>query len=207
MRKYSASAPPTNYQTIRLGPGRRKRPGQVVCVMELASMLAGERFSDRPKAVCAMIASLLRAYNDAVDEQRRGDMYRYAANSVGTRVDLRLQEQRAAEAIHWARLRYELRGWWGRTLRPSPEVPRADDGPDSIARYVVGSLGRDGRGWLRLHGGWSDETHKSLLRLVDRMIAMGPKSGLDELLAELTHRVRRTQVQDTVARERELVAA
>jgi hypothetical protein len=39
------------YQNVRLGPGRHPRPGKVVCVMELASMLAGERFGDRPVAV------------------------------------------------------------------------------------------------------------------------------------------------------------
>jgi hypothetical protein len=191
----SISAPAsTNYQTIRLGPGRRKRPGEVVCVMELASMLAGERFSDRPKAVCAMIASLLRAYNDAVDARRRGDMYRCAANAVGTRGDIALQERRARFAIHWARMRYDRRKRWRRMLRPSPQLPRPDDGPDRIAAYVVGSLALGPRGWVaRNRRGWSEADHGSMLRMIDYLITMGPKSGLDELLAELTARVQEKQ--------------
>ena len=48
-------------------------------------MLAGERFSDHPKSVCRVIASFLRSYNDAIDDQRRRDLYRCAADVVGTR--------------------------------------------------------------------------------------------------------------------------
>jgi hypothetical protein len=189
MPEPSASAP-TNYQTIRLGPGRRKSPGQVVCVMELASMLAGERFSDRPRTVCAMIAALLRAYNDGIDDERRTDLYRCAANAVGTRVDPALQQRRERFAIHWAQMRYEKRRGSRRLLRPAPPRPRVDDGPDRIAAYVVGSLEPEGRRWLSRRGGWSDPDHTSVLRLLDFLIAMGPKSGLDELLAELTARAR-----------------
>ena len=165
-------------------------------------MLAGERFSDRPKTVCAVIAALLRAYNDELDDQRRPDLYRYASDSVGTRIDYRLQNRRASTAIGWARVRYETRGWLGRVLRRSPEVPRCDDGPDHIAEYVVGSLFREGRGWLRKRGGWSDETHASLLALIDRLIAMGPRRSIDLVLMALAE-----QVQDAVEPERALTAA
>jgi hypothetical protein len=61
--------------------------------MELASMLAGERFSDRPRSVCPVIGMVLRAYNDALDDDRRQDLYRYAASVVGTR-DRRLVGER-----------------------------------------------------------------------------------------------------------------
>src|SRR5437588_7950224 len=105
-----ATAP--TYQTVRLGAGRHKSPdGGVVCVMELASMLADERFSDRPKAVCAALAGLLRAYNDEIDNRRRNDLYQYASDTVGTRIDRTLQERRAETAIAWARPRWETRGW------------------------------------------------------------------------------------------------
>jgi hypothetical protein len=53
--------------------------------MELASMLAGERFSDHPRSVCPVIAAFLRCYNDRVDDRRRQDLYQYAALAVGTR--------------------------------------------------------------------------------------------------------------------------
>ena len=67
--------PVVSHQTVRLSPGRHGRPEDGVCVMELASMLAGERFSDRPRSVCPVIAAFLRSYNDQVDDRRRQDLY------------------------------------------------------------------------------------------------------------------------------------
>jgi hypothetical protein len=46
-----------------------------VCVMELASILADEPFSDHPRSECPMIGSFLRAYNDRIDDGRRQDLY------------------------------------------------------------------------------------------------------------------------------------
>jgi hypothetical protein len=76
-----------SHQTIRLSSGRHRRPEDGVCVMELASMLAGERFSDHPRSVCPVIGAFLRSYNDQVDDERRQDLYEYAAEAVGTRSD------------------------------------------------------------------------------------------------------------------------
>jgi hypothetical protein len=67
--------------------------------MELASMLAGERFSDRPASVCPVIGAILRAYNDGLDDQRRNDVYRYAAEAVGTRGDFSLARRRAEASL------------------------------------------------------------------------------------------------------------
>ena len=53
-----------SYQTIKLSTGRHSSPEVGACVMELASMLAGEPFTDQPESVCPVIASFLRAYND-----------------------------------------------------------------------------------------------------------------------------------------------
>jgi hypothetical protein len=92
----------TSHQTVRLGRGAHARPADGACVMELASMLSGERFSDHPKSVCRVIASFLRAYNDAVDDGRRQDLYRCAADVVGTR------SSRATERARIARCEGEL---------------------------------------------------------------------------------------------------
>src|SRR4051812_49771741 len=75
---------PANYQTVRLAPGRHQRPDDGVCVMELASMLAGERLTDHPRSVCPTIAALLRGYNDGIDAGRRQSLKYYAAASLGT---------------------------------------------------------------------------------------------------------------------------
>ena len=56
-----------SHQTVRLRRGKHASPEKGVCVMELASMLAGEPFSDRPQAVCPVIGAYLRSYNDVVD--------------------------------------------------------------------------------------------------------------------------------------------
>src|SRR5436190_17274428 len=152
-----ANAAPISHQNVRLGPGRQPRPGKVVCVMELASMLAGERFGDRPASVCPVIGAILRAYNDNVDDRRRQDLYRFAADAVDTRRDYRVQRRRADAALDWALDRYGARG--GTLLSPpDPEGPR-----DEIAYYVVASLG--GR-----RGRWSDEEHDTMIALLEDLI-------------------------------------
>jgi hypothetical protein len=123
-------------------------------------MLAGERFSDHPVSVCPVIGALLRAYNDDVDEPRRHDLYRYAAESVGTRGSFELQRRRARLALEWARASYASRArlWHRRGIEPC-----SDHGPDEIAFYVVRSL-------RHRH---TDESHASMLHLLDELIAMG----------------------------------
>src|SRR4051794_4115773 len=74
-----------SFQTVRLTRGSHLAARQGACVMELASMLAGERFSDHPRAVCPVIAAVLRAYNDGTDDERRQDLYRLASEAIGTR--------------------------------------------------------------------------------------------------------------------------
>ena len=74
-----------SHQTVRLSQGKHRDPDHGACVMELASMLAGEPFSDRPRCVDPVIAGFLRTYNDGIDERRRQDLYPLAAEVVGTR--------------------------------------------------------------------------------------------------------------------------
>ena len=70
---------PATYQTVKLSKGKHISPDDGACVMELASMLAGEPFSDHPRCACPVIGSFLRAYNDSVDDDRRQDLYAYAS--------------------------------------------------------------------------------------------------------------------------------
>jgi len=102
-----------SFQTVRLKPGRHISPEHGVCVMELASMLAGERFTDRPRSVSPVVAEFLRTYNDLVDDQRRQDLYRLAAASVGTRSSSTTERLRADWLPNAAGecLRDRLAGW------------------------------------------------------------------------------------------------
>lgn len=119
-------------------------------------MLAGERFGDRPVSVCPVIGAILRAYNDNVDDRRRQDLYRFAADAVDTRRDYRVQRRRADAALDWAITRHRERG--GSLLAPpDPEGPR-----DEIGYYVVGSLGRRRR--------WSDDDHAAVIALLAELI-------------------------------------
>jgi len=51
---------------IKLRHGKHKSPEDGMCAAELASYLAGEKFSDSPQCVCPTIASFLRTWNDGI---------------------------------------------------------------------------------------------------------------------------------------------
>src|SRR6201994_5136209 len=93
--------PPVSYQTIKLSRGRHSSPEHGACVMELASMLAGEGFTDHPRSVSRPIASFLRGYNDLLDDRRRSDLYRYAAQTVGSAAPRPVEEARVARLVAW----------------------------------------------------------------------------------------------------------
>ena len=141
--------PEPTYQTVRLSRGKHASPQDGACVMELASMLAGERFDDHPRAVCNVIGVVLRGYNDGVDDDRRQDLYRYAADVVGTR-------DRAAR-----RRRLELcTSHFGLDRRGLPMLPGSRMRAIGRAALVQGRLA-------------TDESHRRFLAFVDELIAAG----------------------------------
>lgn len=72
------------HQTVRLGPGKHNTPRGSMCVMELASILAGEEFTDAPQCADPALAAFLRALNDHLPHDRRQELRPYAAAVVGT---------------------------------------------------------------------------------------------------------------------------
>ncbi|HSO98691.1 MAG TPA: hypothetical protein VLP43_07045 [Solirubrobacteraceae bacterium] len=145
------------YQTIKLSRGKHLSPEEGACVMELASMLAGEPFSDHPRSVCPVIGSFLRAYNDAVGDLRRQDLYTYAAKVVGSRSSADVQQRRAARLAEWSSHMRVRRSQWLRWL-PSPSLNPS--GPASqLGSAAVQSIGRH-----------SEETHAAVLALVDELV-------------------------------------
>jgi hypothetical protein len=125
--------------------------------MELASILAGERFSDRPISVCPIVGAVMRVYNDAINRRRRQDLYRYASECVGTRDGYALQRRRALRALELGRVQF-ARKRWRRWLCRAPD---ADDCPEAIALYLIRSIGRH-----------THHTHAVMLSLLDDLIAM-----------------------------------
>lgn len=152
-----------SHQTVRLSRGKHSSPHEGVCVMELASMLAGEPFSDRPRAVCPVIGAFMRIYNDRLDDDRRQDLYAYASAVVGTSdagAEAVIDRARACEefAERMAQRRPRLiRLLSGRRRRQSPtpsaagvaaarSLPKVDDEVHSLALAHIDllvSLGRD----------------------------------------------------------------
>jgi hypothetical protein len=117
--------------------------------MELASMLAGEPFSDRPACTCPVTAGLLRAYNDAVDDRRRQTLYGVASEVVDTMPSPEDLGRRAEHLASWGRRQAGRAHWWRRFLIST--CVRADDW-DALGHEVVSALGRlDDRRHLQVH--------------------------------------------------------
>jgi hypothetical protein len=156
--------PPINYQTIKLSRGRHSSPEHGACVMELASMLAGEGFTDHPRSVSRPIASFMRGYNDLLDDRRRADLYRYAAQTVGTAGLPPVEDARVARLLAWADEHWQRRA--SRSLIERMRMRRAlkerSNDPEPAGTYAVHAIGKV-----------SDEVHASALALVDELIAMG----------------------------------
>lgn len=159
---------PVSHQTVRLSRGKHTSPDRGACVMELSSMLAGEPFSDRPQSVCPIVASVLRAYNDALDDDDRQDLYRFASDSIGTRGTRALERVRAARCL---RVLAELEDERPRLLarlrrRPPTAMPHTDAELERVSARLVRALRRRG-----------PEGHGRALALVDALIAMRDPSA------------------------------
>jgi hypothetical protein len=115
---HSTRRPAVTLQTVRLGKGRHNSPAEGACVMELASMLAGEPFSDRPRTVCPVIAGFLRRYNDRLPEGQEDELYAYASLVVGTSTSRSARRERARRLLQWAGEERSA----GRSLRWRPRL-------------------------------------------------------------------------------------
>src|SRR5437764_13761324 len=152
---------PVTHQTVRLSKGRHSSPEEGACVMELASMLAGEPFTDHPMSVCPVIGSFLRAYNDTVGDERRQDLYAYASRIVGSRVPEATQRHRIERLLEWTAAMQQrrvtrflvppaLRGW-----RRRPPI-------DAIGAHAVRAIPKH-----------NDESHAAVIALLDELLALG----------------------------------
>lgn len=93
----------STYQTVKLSAGRHPAPHLGACVMELASMLAEEPFTDRPATISRVIGAFLRTYNDGLDDVRRQDLYPLASLIVGTAAGRAVERERASRCLGFSR--------------------------------------------------------------------------------------------------------
>jgi len=148
-----------SHQTVTLARGKHTSPRSGACVMELASMLAGEEFTDRPASVCPVVAAFLRAYNDAIDDRRRQDLYRHAAGAVGTRASADVTRRRVERCLEELRA---LRRWPLAALTLPRSAPDSVPGMERLAGRVAREIHRSGIG-----------SHARAMRVVDDLVAMG----------------------------------
>jgi hypothetical protein len=151
------------YQTARLARGRHAGPSSGTCVMELASLLAGEPFSDRPASACPVIGGVLRAYNDAVDDERRQRLYGMAASVVETAPGDAELAARVDHLLAWTRARTPAWHPWRRVMLGASV--RAEDF-DELGVQAVKSLGR-----------LDDCAHTELEALVRELLRLGRPPG------------------------------
>jgi hypothetical protein len=162
------------YQTVRLTAGKHRGPEHGACVMELASMLSGEEFTDRPACVCPVIAAILRHYNDLVAAEPRQDLYRCAADVIGTR---------ASEEVEKARLRAslaavnELGAARARSLRwrMGTKSPKGMEQLLELASSDQTYFERYARAVARYMVSAGEAGHQRMLLLVDELVAIGPE--------------------------------
>jgi hypothetical protein len=154
-------SPSPNYKTVKLSRGKHTSPADGVCVMELSSMIAGEPFSDQPLCVCPVVAAFLRAYNDSLDDRRRQDLYRYAAEVIDTRDTAEVERRRIERVVEWGR---DTRASRNRLLSLMRRVDlglRPAATARSAASFAVNAIGRR-----------SDSNHRRALGLVEELCAM-----------------------------------
>lgn len=70
-----------------LSRGRHRHPRKGACFMEMASYLAGERWSDHPDCTHPVLASLARCVNDALGDEHRQELAWMIPDVVGLNPD------------------------------------------------------------------------------------------------------------------------
>ena len=80
-RTQPSSVPPEGLPVLEAGAHRDARSGS--CVMEYVSVLAGERFTDRPRCTHPAVAALAWQVNDAVSHEVRQQLGLRAVDLVG----------------------------------------------------------------------------------------------------------------------------
>jgi len=70
-----------------LSAGKHRNPRKGACFMELASYLAGERWSDHPACTHPLLAALARLVNDHTSDEARGQLAPLVPSVVGVTSD------------------------------------------------------------------------------------------------------------------------
>jgi hypothetical protein len=111
------------------------------------------------------LGSVLRSYNDSVDDDVRQDLYAYAARVVGTRADADVERRRSERVATWT---YERR--FRRMRRFLPEFAAR-----RLCQLKTLSLESIGTQAVRQIPRHTDETHRAMLGLIDDLLSIRPR--------------------------------
>lgn len=125
-------------------------------------MLSAESFSDHPQTACPVISSFLRAYNDRVNDERRQDLYRYAAEVVDTRSPGIVEQARAERLEAWGRHAWARR-WTRRFAPPAWRMVGIEQQPprEVLGVHAVRAISRV-----------DDRAHAAALALIEALLAI-----------------------------------
>ena len=86
-----------------LASGSHKSYEDGMCILEAASYVAGEPWSDTPQCACPVIGVLLRSWNDGLPDDATRDRLLKALipQIVGTRSTAAVEERRSYLALDW----------------------------------------------------------------------------------------------------------
>lgn len=156
-------------EPVTLAAGSHSSPDDGVCVVELASLMAGEPFSDSPACVDPVIASFLRTWNDRAAHAARQDLRPYAERIIGSRGSARLVRARRDLCLEWSGAK--LRG-----PRPVKAVTRFAWRLRIAVFCGVGAAVRPAPGAAEYAArlAFARGDAKAALELLDEMLALGP---------------------------------
>jgi len=171
-----------SFQTVVLAQGKHRCAEHGACVVELASMLAGEPFTDRPQSVCRVIAAFLRPYNDGAGD-RRQDLYRCAADIVGTRGTDAVERRRIAccDAVFDEFAAAGRNGVWRRLLHYPLSSGRLRRlvAVEPLREFYLDQYGFGLALLLQRNG---DVGHERALALVEELVAIGSEDHPDRVM-------------------------
>jgi hypothetical protein len=151
-----------SFQTVQLARGRHATPHDGVCTAELASMLAGERFSDQPRSACPAVTAFVRGYNDGLDDAHRQDLYAVASLLVGSAGDADTTHERMWRCIMFGRdLRPRRLGVFGPRLSYESDLVKCE------------SSGRHAGRMARRH----EHVHRSAMAFLEELLGAYPASS------------------------------
>ena len=146
--------------SVHLEAGKHGSPDEGVCIMELASMLGGESFSDYSRRICPVVGAFLRGYNDLLADELRQDLRPYAERVLDTRADAEVTDRRELMCLTWARQLHDTRRF------------RIPWGPPGSARWTVEDCVLAGEYAAKM-ASRDPAWHGRTLAFIDALLAVG----------------------------------